>query len=89
MGFPGYQPEPPLSFQQNQPQPLPQQESLEKRPPLEELFMQFMSKMEASDGKVDQAIQAQQITIQNLERQVKQLAKAISYREKGKLPRTS
>ena len=51
--------------------------------------MQFMSKMEATDAKVDQAIQAQQATIQNLERQIGQLAKAVSDREKGKLPNTS
>ena len=51
--------------------------------------MQFMSRMEVRDAKVDQAIQAQQTTIQNLERQVGQLAMAISDRDKGKLPSTS
>ena len=51
--------------------------------------MQFMSKMEARDANVDQAIQAQQATIQNLERPVGQIAKTISDREKGKLPSTS
>ena len=50
--------------------------------------MKFMSKMEARDAKVDKVIQAQQTTIQNLERQVGQLAKAMSDREKGKLPST-
>ena len=51
--------------------------------------MQYMSKMEARDAKVDQVIQSQQDTIQSLERQVGQLAKAVSDREKGKLPNTS
>ena len=45
--------------------------------------------MEAKDANVDQAIQAQQATIQNLERQIGQLAKTVSDREKEKLPRTS
>ena len=38
---------------------------------------------------MDQAIQAQQAIIQNLERQIGQLAKAVSDREKKKLPSTS
>ena len=48
--------------------------------------MQFMSKMEAINGKMDQAIQDQQTTSQNLERQIGQLAKVVSNRENGKLP---
>ena len=51
--------------------------------------MQYMSKMEARDAKVDQVIQSQQATIQSLERQVGQLAKAVLDHEKGKLPSTS
>ena len=88
MGPPGFQPRPP--FQQHQHQPsLPQQNVQEKKSPLEDLLMQCMSKMEARDAKVDNIIQSQQATIQNLERQVGQLAKAVSEREKGKLPSTS
>ena len=45
--------------------------------------MKYMTKI---DAKVDQIMRTQQAT---LERQVRQLAKAVSEREKGKLPRTS
>ena len=45
--------------------------------------MKFMSKMKAKDAKLDEGIQAQQTTIQNLERQVRQLAKVMLDREKG------
>ena len=91
MGFLGYQ-SIPLLFQPNnqtQPQPPSQQANQERKPPLEDMFMQFMSKMEARDAKVEQVIQNQQATIQNLERQMGQLAKAVLDRDKGKLPSTS
>ena len=42
-------------FNQTQPQP-PSQENQERKSPLENMFMQFMSKMEARDANVDQAI---------------------------------
>ena len=76
MGLQSFQPKPPFQ-QQQQPHPPPPQNTQENKPPLDDLLMQFMSKMEAKDAKVDQAIQAQQATIQNLERQIGQLAKAV------------
>ena len=89
VGPPGFQPRP--NFQQQyQPQQQAssssQQNAQERKPPMEDLLMQCMAKM---DAKVDQIVQSQQSTIQNLERQVGQLAKAVSDREKGKLPSTS
>ena len=59
MGFPIYQPRPTFQLpNQAQPQPPPQQEIQANKPPLEHMFMQFMSKIQARDAKMDQAIQA-------------------------------
>ena len=39
--------------------------------------------------KMDQLVQSQQASIQNLEKQVRQLAKALTERGQGKLPSTT
>ena len=61
MGPPEFQPRQP--FQQYLPSPPPHQDVQEKKALLEDLVMQNMSKI---DAKVDQIVQTQQATIQNL-----------------------
>nr|GMC64601.1 Integrase, catalytic core [Ipomoea batatas] len=98
MGPPGFQQQGPSGFQHQQYRPFqqppaPQQSQLpaqEKKPQLEEMFMQYMSSqdtmMKKLDAKIDKVAQSSQASIHNLEVQVGQLAKLVAEKDRGKFP---
>ncbi|XP_019183956.1 PREDICTED: uncharacterized protein LOC109178859 [Ipomoea nil] len=101
MGPLGFQQQGPSGFQHQQYRPFqqapaPQQPQLptqEKKPQLEEMFMQYMASqdtmMEKMDAKIDKVAQSNQASIHNLEVQVGQLAKLVAEKDQGKLPSTT
>nr|GMD97159.1 Integrase, catalytic core [Ipomoea batatas] len=98
MGPPGFQQQGPSGFQHQQYRPFqqppaPQQSQLpaqEKKPQLEEMFMQYMSSqdtmMKKLDAKIDKVAQSSQASIHNLEVQVGQLVKLVAEKDRGKFP---
>ncbi|XP_019173895.1 PREDICTED: uncharacterized protein LOC109169467 [Ipomoea nil] len=101
MGPPGFQQQGPSGFQHQQYRPFqqppaPQQSQLpaqEKKPQLEEMFMQYMASqdtmMKKMDAKIDKFAQSSQASIHNLEVQVGQLAKLVAEKDRGKFPSTT
>ncbi|XP_019160769.1 PREDICTED: uncharacterized protein LOC109157326 [Ipomoea nil] len=98
---PGFQQQGPSGFQHQQYRPFqqppaPQQSQLaaqEKKPQLEEMFMQYMASqdtmMKKMDAKIDKVAQSNQASIHNLEVQVGQLAKLVAEKDRGKFPSTT
>nr|GMD68497.1 uncharacterized protein LOC109178859 [Ipomoea batatas] len=98
MGPPGFQQPGPSGSQHQQYRPFqqppaPQQPQIpaqEKKPQLEEMFMQYMSSqdtmMKKLDAKIDKVAQSSQASIHNLEVQVGQLAKLVVEKDRGKFP---
>nr|GME05475.1 uncharacterized protein LOC109178859 [Ipomoea batatas] len=98
MGPPGFQQPGPSGSQHQQYRPFqqppaPQQPQIpaqEKKPQLEEMFMQYMSSqdtmMKKLDAKIDKVAQSSQASIHNLEVQVGQLAKLVAEKDRGKFP---
>ncbi|XP_019198704.1 PREDICTED: uncharacterized protein LOC109192492 [Ipomoea nil] len=101
MGPPGFQQQGPSGFQHqqyrpSQQPPATQQSQLpaqEKKPQLEEMFMQYMASqdtmMKKMDAKIDKFAQSSQASIHNLEVQVGQLAKLVAEKDRGKFPSTT
>ncbi|XP_019177611.1 PREDICTED: uncharacterized protein LOC109172843 [Ipomoea nil] len=101
MGPPGFQQQGSLEFQHQQYRPfqqtpIPQQSQLpaqEKKPQLEEMFMQYMASqdtmMKKMDAKIDKVAQSNQTSIHNLEVQVGRLAKLVAEKDRVKFPSTT
>nr|GLL46149.1 uncharacterized protein LOC109178859 [Ipomoea trifida] len=98
MGPPGFQQQGPSGSQHQQYRPFqqppapqqPQFPAQEKKPQLEEMFMQYMASQDTMikklDAKIDKVAQSSQTSIHNLEVQVGQLAKLVAEKDRGKFP---
>nr|GMD89864.1 Retrotransposon gag protein [Ipomoea batatas] len=98
MGPPGFQQQGPSGSQHQQYRPFqqppapqqPQFPAQEKKPQLEEMFMQYMASQDTMikmlDPKIDKVAQSSQASIHNIEVQVGQLAKLVAEKDRGKFP---